>query len=421
MWNSLWGYLGYEQNDDHVVPHSAPQFTPIPASLRTAVSGGVRFNLKIVIRGARKTGKTALLQRLQGKPLPAQYEPSPAISTATISWRPQPGPSTTTETVKVEVWDVVDKGSAVRTQGTSSKKTIKDAPSTLPSELPPLDSSVVDVYQQCQCAIFMIDVTRGETLDYVLFEGQKVPRHVCILVCLNFADQSSRAVVSAEMVEHRCGAVLNRAVTPFVASLTLGKAELGYTAPVCFIETSMITNFGLRPLHAYLNIPLAMLRIQTLEDVLDREYSGLRKKVNELKEIRERQSLVDHSKQGGMLAEEHRVSVPATAPSGATTAAVEQPTIDNVMSDCAPTDQYHSFFEDGPQGEAQDAVSMVDSEKPVVAVEGRGEEDLDAIQKRYTLKPGSAPSIPEVVPEAPPPKKSEKSSRRREVDSSVAE
>jgi hypothetical protein len=104
------------------------------ASLRRKLRGGVNYNMKVVIRGERHSGKTSLLQRLQGHsfdptvsehfPPPCrltspteivmthhndgmpQYDPSPEIRTATINWSFK----NMEDLIKVEVWDVVDKG-----------------------------------------------------------------------------------------------------------------------------------------------------------------------------------------------------------------------------------------------------------------------------------------------------------------------
>jgi len=61
--------------------------------------------VKIVVRGARKTGKTSLLHRLQGKPFLAEYTPTPEISTAFVNWTYK----NSDERIRVEVWDTVDR------------------------------------------------------------------------------------------------------------------------------------------------------------------------------------------------------------------------------------------------------------------------------------------------------------------------
>ena len=57
------------------------------------------------MRGARKTGKSALLGRLQGKPFEPEYTPSPEIATAFIKWSYK----SSDDKIRVEVWDVVDR------------------------------------------------------------------------------------------------------------------------------------------------------------------------------------------------------------------------------------------------------------------------------------------------------------------------
>ena len=64
--------------------------------------------MKVLVRGKRGTGKTSLLNRLQGQKIPKGYNPTPEIATATINWNFK---NEVDEGIKVEVWDVVDKAS----------------------------------------------------------------------------------------------------------------------------------------------------------------------------------------------------------------------------------------------------------------------------------------------------------------------
>lgn len=57
------------------------------------------YSVKIVIRGERGTGKTSLLHRLQGRPVPAQHEPTAEIQTANINWNFK----NTDEVIKVRI------------------------------------------------------------------------------------------------------------------------------------------------------------------------------------------------------------------------------------------------------------------------------------------------------------------------------
>ena len=122
------------------------------------------FNMKVVIRGAPKTGKSSLWQRLQGKPLDPEYATTPEIQIAHINWAFK----NMEEAVKVEVWDVVDVGRKPEAHDAASST------ATPPPGPPPggvsfgvLDASAVDVYQNAQAVIFMVNPTSAASFDYV--------------------------------------------------------------------------------------------------------------------------------------------------------------------------------------------------------------------------------------------------------------
>jgi GTPase SAR1 family protein len=98
---------------------------------------GVNFNLKVVVRGARKVGKSTLLSRLTGLPFIEVYEETPEIKVSgvdldepcslkpvgvsvkisNINWSYK----NTDDVVKVEVWDVVDRASVTAKRKSSTK------------------------------------------------------------------------------------------------------------------------------------------------------------------------------------------------------------------------------------------------------------------------------------------------------------
>jgi GTPase SAR1 family protein len=62
-------------------------------------------NLKVAVRGSRRTGKTSLIRRLMGRGFSDSYAPTSIIRTCNLEW-----PYRTKDyACKLELWDVVDK------------------------------------------------------------------------------------------------------------------------------------------------------------------------------------------------------------------------------------------------------------------------------------------------------------------------
>ena len=120
---------------------------------------------------------------MQGGSFIESYTPSDEISVASIQWNYK----ATDDIVKVEVWDVVDKGKKRK-----QLEGLKMAQGELPNfEQPALDAEFVDVYKGAHGVIIIFDVTKAWTFDYVKREAPKVPKHIPILVLANFIDQVS--------------------------------------------------------------------------------------------------------------------------------------------------------------------------------------------------------------------------------------
>eukprot|EP00742_Colponemidia_sp_Colp-10_P003654 GILJ01003889.1.p1 GENE.GILJ01003889.1~~GILJ01003889.1.p1 ORF type:complete len:722 (-),score=105.96 GILJ01003889.1:126-2291(-) len=186
---------------------------------------GVQFNLKVVIRGERQTGKSCLFQRLQGKSFVEAYEPTNAIQTAHISWSPKHS----NDTVKVEIWDVVDRAQV----SPSSRK-----PSMSQKEgshaVAHLDAMTVNVYQGAQLVVFLYDPFRPETYEYVKQEIHRVPDTLQVLVLSNFRDKPGPFAVTPSSVQS------------FARSLD---------GTFVFFECSLLNCYGLSALHQYLSLP----------------------------------------------------------------------------------------------------------------------------------------------------------------------
>ncbi|XP_058928867.1 rab-like protein 6 isoform X1 [Kogia breviceps] len=209
-------------------------------ALQRRFAKGVQYNMKIVIRGDRNTGKTALWHRLQGKKFVEEYIPTQEIQVTSIHWSYK----TTDDIVKVEVWDVVDKGKCKK-RGDALK--MDTDPQEAESEMA-LDAEFLDVYKNCNGVVMMFDITKQWTFNYILRELPKVPTHVPVCVLGNYRD----------MGEHRV--ILPDDVRDFIDNLDRPPGSSYFR----YAESSMKNSFGLKYLHRFFNIPFLQLQRETL-------------------------------------------------------------------------------------------------------------------------------------------------------------
>ncbi|VDN96577.1 unnamed protein product [Rodentolepis nana] len=231
----------------------------------------VKYNLKLVIRGERKTGKSCLLSRLTGEAFSPTYTPTDEIKVACILWNYQP----TNTPVKVDVWDVVDKGRQREVKhgnisnGYISKLTKRNQSATT---LASLDSSFIDVYKGTNCVILIFDLTKRATFEYVRRELPRVPFSVPVLVVGNFRDAAAggenggrREISESDARDfiQRANKARQAAVSTITPSDDLFLSDLRNIykwAPIRYCETSMQNGFGLMYIHSFLNIPFLHLQ-----------------------------------------------------------------------------------------------------------------------------------------------------------------
>ncbi|NXC56572.1 RABL6 protein, partial [Aleadryas rufinucha] len=209
-------------------------------ALQRRFAKGVQYNMKIVIRGDRNTGKTTLWHRLQGKKFIEEYIPTQEIQVTSIHWNYK----TTDDIVKVEVWDVVDKGKCKK-RGDGLK--LENDPQEAESEMA-LDAEFLDVYKNCNGVVMMFDITKQWTFNYILRELPKVPTHVPVCVLGNYRD----------MGEHRV--ILPGDVRDLIENLNRPPGSSYFR----YAESSMKNSFGLKYLHKFFNIPFLQLQRETL-------------------------------------------------------------------------------------------------------------------------------------------------------------
>ncbi|XP_006863860.1 PREDICTED: rab-like protein 6 [Chrysochloris asiatica] len=239
MFSALKKLVGSEQapSRDKNIPAGLQSMNQ---ALQRRFAKGVQYNMKIVIRGDRNTGKTALWHRLQGKRFLEEYIPTQEIQVTSIHWNYK----TTDDIVKVEVWDVVDKGKCKR-RGDALK--MENDPQEAESELA-LDAEFLDVYKNCNGVVMMFDITKQWTFNYILRELPKVPTHVPVCVLGNYRD----------MGEHRV--ILPDDVRDLIDHLDRPPGSSSFR----YAESSMKNSFGLKYLHKFFNIPFLQLQRETL-------------------------------------------------------------------------------------------------------------------------------------------------------------
>ncbi|XP_018493692.1 rab-like protein 6 [Galendromus occidentalis] len=218
----------------------------IDRNLQKMFSKGVHYNMKIVIKGDRNVGKTCLWRRLQGSKFESEYTPTEEIQVCHIQWSYK----ATDDIVKVEIWDVVDKGRKRRPL--DGLKLNGSTATVVPEVETALDAEFIDVYKGTNGVIMMLDMTKQWTFDYIQRELRKVPEHIPVLVLANHLDMKHHRAVSEDQVKF------------FIESL--GRSG----APVRYAESSMSNGFGLRFLHKFFNVPFLQLQREALLGQLER-------------------------------------------------------------------------------------------------------------------------------------------------------
>ena len=201
--------------------HGGTSVQSLPHSLQRKFARGCDYNLKLLLRGDRSSGKTALFNRLQvrkcmcpqgrrlyppvfpmqGGSFKEDYIASEEIGVTDIQWNHK----ATDDIVKVQVWDVVDKGKKrIKLEGLkldSSGGTVGSAGASSSSDFSAaLDAQFVDVYKGAHGVIFLFDITKQWTFDYVTRELSHVPSNVPVLILANFMDRKHHRCITRDQV-----------------------------------------------------------------------------------------------------------------------------------------------------------------------------------------------------------------------------
>jgi len=239
MFNS---FKNWVKKDDSSGGKSPPITSPktIKPELQKKFANGVHYNMKIVIRGSRSSGKTTLFNRLQGDSFQQEYNPTPEIQTSSIHWNYK----ATDDIVKVDVWDVVDKGYKKK-ENVGLKISNEDSNEDVE---PKLDASFVNVYKGAHAVIFIFDMTNRNSYSYVEEQLSKTPSHIPCLILANNKDSSENRKVYREELTYLIEGVNRPPGTP----------------AILILETSMKTGYGLKYIHKFFNLPFLLLQRESL-------------------------------------------------------------------------------------------------------------------------------------------------------------
>ncbi|KAJ8927407.1 hypothetical protein NQ314_020187 [Rhamnusium bicolor] len=227
------------------------------SAIKRLASKGDGSLVKIVIKGDRNVGKTCLFHRLQGKKFVEEYIPTDEIQVTSIQWNYK----ATDDIVKVEVWDVVDRGKKKKHfDGLKLENSQLEVP-----EEHALDAEFLDVYKGTNGVIMMLDLTKTWTFDYVQRELPKVPGHIPVIILSNHCDMSHHRTVTSDHV-----------------NFYIDSIESTRTTQVRHSESSMRNGFGLKLLHKFFNLPFLQLQRETLLRQLERNEAETNTTVQEL-------------------------------------------------------------------------------------------------------------------------------------------
>lgn len=267
-----------------------PGIRKLDKELQKKFSRGVNYNMKVVIKGDNRVGKTSLFLRLKGYGFQETYNPTDNLNVTSIDWSYK----ATDDIVKIDLWEAIDllvkkdiqyidlklnnetrdnltslKSSPLNTdqfdqvklgiQQNDSNLTITainlslngTATSPIPEaarqSLAQLGESF-DVYKGTNAVILMMDMTKLWTFKYIQTELPKIPKHIPVLVVANHRDQGHHRTVSSEQAK------------AFIDGIDRGPCD----GIVMYTEASMKNGFGLKLIDKFLNVPFLKLQETSL-------------------------------------------------------------------------------------------------------------------------------------------------------------
>eukprot|EP00966_Prymnesium_polylepis_P120984 2795829-Prymnesium_polylepis.1 len=167
----------------------------LSVELRRKLGHGSTLNVRVLVRGDLQTGKTSLFRRMQGLAYAPALASTGAIGVGHVDWCPE----WCEDRVKLEVWDVVDSATVLRSEpkGLQSEHRTAAAatdgaapePRDPASDAPPaLDASGVDVFRDAHAMVLLVDQRKRWTLEYAQRQLGSAPDALPVLLLSNFGD-----------------------------------------------------------------------------------------------------------------------------------------------------------------------------------------------------------------------------------------
>lgn len=235
----------------------------IDRRLQERLARGADLNVKVVVRGQRGSGKSALLARLRGLKAGDSQGPTREIAVSHVHWR-----NTVDEAVvKVEAWDVVDEALELDPQEAAADP---DAPLGLPPteemrrsrlgshtfEL--LDARVVDVYREADAVWVLYDPRSRASFEHASRLARESPPGLPLVLLRSksdlWADSPARALPASQAAGEALAAELRG----------LGPVPV---RAVHHLACSSLTSEGLGVLYTYLQVPVLSARRRQLAEL----------------------------------------------------------------------------------------------------------------------------------------------------------
>lgn len=184
--------------------------------------------ISVLIKGLRKTGKTTLLHKLEGKGFPGLYNPTTQNTFSRLNWKIKPYDETILD---IDLWDVCGDAQKSELSANFQPPKSKSYDSLVGLEKSETDfqnstGNSAQVPEKPNAVILLFDLSEPESFDYVKNEILKMKFNAPVLILGNFRDKEEQIKVS------------NETITSFVESFNKKIEDAMKKQPEQTIETS---------------------------------------------------------------------------------------------------------------------------------------------------------------------------------------